>query len=356
MSQNKRVRIVDIARAAGVSPATVSRLLNQKEGEIKVGEETRSRILNAIDELGYERSLISSLLRSEKTGIVSAVCRNVGGTFLNMLMQHVMHAAHEQNIELLVSSTRLDSRDIEAQAAILQGQLFDGFLVLGTAPTYETVINRFKSMNKPFVSVATGMATRPPLVNVDEALGINLLMSHLSSLGHQRIAFLGNINSVPSQERFDAYQAYLKPLGLTLPDAYVQNNLMYTPEDKSFVSEVHKGAAQAAQQLMQLDEPPTAILCVADGYAAGAVKGLLQMGLRIPEDISVVGFDGSLESEIYHPPITTIRQPVEQIASAAIELLLKLIDNPEDIDHLEQHMIIKPELLVRSSTTNPNTA
>lgn len=355
MAGKKRVRIVDIAKAAGVSPATVSRMLNQKVGEIKVSNDTRHKILKAIEDLGYERALISSLLRAEKTGIISAVNRNVGGTFMSRLAHAIQVAAHDRNVEVLIGNTRADTGGIEAQLAMLQGQLFDGFLLLGDLPGYDNLIARLETLEKPHVSVGGGARSAPPRVSIDERDGVFQVLDYLRQLGHRRIAMLGHTRLISFRERIGAFKDYCARYeDMRVQPAWLINNDDYRHllTDADVGIELHPSAALAAQHVMQAADPPTAIMCVADGYAAAVIKGLRAIGLRVPEDVSVTGFDDSPEALVSQPEITTIRQPLRELARHSVDLLLALIDDPNR-DDVERLIIIPPELIIRDSCAAP---
>jgi DNA-binding LacI/PurR family transcriptional regulator len=357
MAGKKRVRIVDIAKAAGVSPATVSRLLNQKEGEIKVSNETRHKILTAIETLGYERALISSILSADKTGIISAVNRNVGGTFMSRLAHAVQVAAHERNVEVLIGSTRPDTGGIEAQLAMLQGQLFDGFLLLGDLPGYDDMIERLATLEKPHVSVGGGAKSAPPRVSIDEAAGVSMMLDYLRGLGHRRIVLLGHPRLISFRERITAFHedyAQHDPANWD-PTLLVNNdNYRHLLPDAELQVKLHPSAALAAQRIMQGENPPTAIMCVADGYAAAVIKGLRQIGIQVPDDVSVAGFDDSPEAVVSEPEITTIRQPISDLAQRAVNLLLDLVEDPTR-DDVERLVVVQPELILRASCAKPGS-
>jgi DNA-binding LacI/PurR family transcriptional regulator len=357
MTDKKRVRIADIAEAAGVSTATVSRVINEKDGDIRISDETRNRVLEAIDRLGYERNLFSFALRAEKTGIIGAVNRNPSGLFMSNLAHEILREAHERDVEILMAATYSEETSAKAQISMLQGQLFDGFLLLGDMPNYHKMIEQLRKLDKPYVSVFGGTSALPPLVHVDERKGMKLALDHLTELGHHKIAFMGSPSWVGIGERLEAFEKYLHRKGIPLPSSYMctMGDLAYAPESgQSFTKpSEHLLGAKHAQELMQLPDPPTAIFCATDGFAMQAIYGLSMLGISVPHDVSVVGYDGVPMTAYYNPPVTTVQTPIDQIAAEAIRLLLELIDSP-DTANMNNRVILEPKLIVRKSTARPD--
>lgn len=353
MLSKNEVSLADVAREAGVSATTVSRVLNKKPGDIRISEETRQRVLEAVERLGYKRNALAHALRSSKSGIVAAINRSVSGSRGSTFAHEIQRAAHELDVEILMGMMRLNEDGITAQINVLQEQLFDGFLILGEVPAYENLLPRLLSLGKPIVGVGTNSSHDAfPTVNVDNRAGAKLALAHLLELGHRRIGFLGSTSTYGVKARYETYVRFLADQGLALQPEYVSHmdNLVYQPEKLSYMEELHYIGIQSAQRLLQLPDPPTAIFCGADGFAIAAIKGALRLGIAVPGQVSIIGFDDSREAFQYEPELTTIRQPVRAIAQAAIRILLQLIDDPEDVS-LRQNVEIPPQLIIRGSTT-----
>lgn len=355
MQRKSRIGIKDIAEEAGVSISTVSKVLNNKIEGVRIRDETRKRVVDIAERLGYQPNPMASALRSNRTGIIGAVNRNMGGGFLSRLALQVQLAAQQKEIELFVTTMKDETNHVKAQLSILQGQLFDGFLLIGDLPNYRDLARRLKRLNKPYVSVAAGINVETPMIHTDEAKGIKFLLDYLTALGHTKIAFMGSLAWPLVLERLNMFHADMQARGLQVPARYVSDmgQLDYSPNDRTWPERDHRMAIRYAQLLMQQPDPPTAIFCATDGFAIGALKAAYHLGLNVPRDISIASFDGGYEAFMCQPELTTVRRPMEDVALAAIELLLALIENPED-ETLQKRILIEPKLIVRSSCAAPS--
>ncbi len=354
MVHKSKVGIRDIAAAAGVSIGTVSKILNNKTDGVRIGEATRQRVIATAQRLGYQANPFASALRSNRTGIIGAVNRNAGGGFMGALAHQVQLAARQRDIELFVGTMQNRADSVETQLSILQGQLFDGFLLLGDMPNYRGLARKLKNLEKPHVSAAAGLNVEVPMVNTDEMLGFRLILDYLTELGHQKIAFMGSPVWPLIRERLHIFEQCSAVKGLKVPIKYISkmDNHPYHPEDIHAAEPLHRAAIAHTKALLQQPDPPTAIVCATDGFALGALKGAAQLGLRVPADVSITGFDGNSEGITCQPELTTIRRPIEKVAGEAIDLLLALIDSPDDV-RLQKRILIAPELIIRASCAPP---
>jgi LacI family transcriptional regulator len=186
------------------------------------------------------------------------------------------------------------------------------------------------------VAVACGTKGVTPFVNIDEARGTLMGLEYLYALGHRRIGFIGSTHHAGIRERWAAFEGFVRDSGLIWDDAYLQPCL-YT----------RRASMEAIQRLLSLPIPPTAVLCTSDLQALGAISGAWHMGWRVPEAISILGFDDVEEASDTFPALTTIRQPVGEMAQQAMTLLTRLIQDPT-VDPLTQ-VIVEPRLMVRRS-------
>jgi len=317
---------------------------------VRIGAETRQRVIEIAQRLGYQPNLFAAALRSNRTGIIGAVNLNPGGWFMGRLGMEVQLAAQKRDVELFVGAVRSKADNVEAQLTILQGQLFEGFLLLGDMPSYRDVARRLKNLDKPYVSVATGTDIEPPLVHTDEARGMKMILDHLIDLGRRKIAFMGSLTWPLVPERLQLFRKHLTIRGLAFPDNFVSavDCFPFQPEEFADLERLRRVAIQHAKSLLRQPDPPTAIVCAADGFALGALKGALQLGVAVPRDVSVTSFDGTDGTFACQPELTTLRRPMEKVAAEAIDLLLALIDSPDDAA-LEKRILVEPELIVRDS-------
>lgn len=356
MAKRKKVTINDIAREAGVSIGLVSRVLNDDEST-RVRSETRQRILSIAEKRGYAANPFAAALRTERTGIIGVLSPNLSGTFLGSLTMALQRAAVEQGIELLIALPKSDSQGITSQFQRMQAMLFDGFLLLSNALDYQDTLRRLQIIEKPYVSVCAGLHMEGPLVNSDDMAALQIAVDYLYELGHRRIALLYNSNWPLERDYKHYFMQALKTHGLLIrPERIIDiHDALYTPQSLDFQETWTIKPAEAAKRLMQMPDPPTAILCSNDAFAVACIKGLMQMGLRIPVDVSVIGYNNEMISTLFHPELTTIRQPLEEIAATAIDLLRSLLSRHR-IDRAELvsiRQIIRPELIERESCASP---
>jgi len=351
MSQ-KPVSITDIARKVGVSTTTVSRVLNDAKGDIPISAKTRKLVLETASRLGYQRNPFASALRTSRSGIVGAVSPNVSGTYVSVLGHHLQLAAHKLGIELLIGSTRVESEKIAGQLSILQSQIFDGVLFLCDHPYHQKLLNHEARFSKPYVHVMSESEQAAPVVAVDNEIGVALALDHLTELGHTRIAFIGSPAWPGDRQRMRVYKAYLQAHGLPFHEELVSDlgQIPYTPEMTNFVEQIRHAATEHAYRLVAQKHRPTAIFCASDGYAADVLKAVYRLGLRVPDDISIVGYGDQHEALITYPELTTVRIPNDVIAEAALKLLMDLIEDPESEHLLQTRIYVAPELIIRNST------
>jgi len=337
MSPQKRITIADVARAAGVSTGTVSRVLNQRSGDIKISEETRKLVLETAHHLGYSPNPFATALRCQRTGMIGAIVRDIGDPFLSLMLRETQRAARSLGVDMLFGHAEYDLDIVGRHLAFMHSHWFDGLLLLGDMPGDQAVIDELVTSNTPFVAVACGERSPYPSVNVDEAAGVKLAFEYLYSLGHRRIAFIGNLKHGGIKQRLVHFQRLL-----------VEHDLFWSDDYMRQCGNNRAAALDCAQSLLSLPTPPTAIFCATDLAALGAMNGALRMELRVPEDVSIIGFDDVEGTADTFPALTTIRQPIGDMASQAVRLLMQLIER-EILEEEENQVVVQPRLIVRQS-------
>ncbi len=334
---SKKVTIAEVAKEAGVSIATVSRVLNRRKGKIKISEETKTTVQQAAKRLGYQADPFASALRTRRSGLFGAIIRDLRDPFLTKVFINMQEAAFEKGIELLLGHANYDVVTAGRQASIMSSLWFDGLILLGDIPGDLDVMERLLESKKPCVAVACGPRNDLPSINLDEDKGSIQALDYLYSLGHRRIACCGDPSILGVKERLLCYQDYVRERGLIQEEGYYQvcsNNQME--------------AAHCASELMKLPHPPTAIFCGTDLIALGVINQLHRSGKRVPEDFSVIGFDDIEEDVEMFPSLTTIRQPADVIAEHAINLILQMRNG--SVENLgSTNILIQPELIIRES-------
>ena len=223
------------------------------------------------------------------------------------------------------------------QASIMSSLWFEGLLLLGDIPGNLEVMRQLQESKKPCVAVACGPRNDFPSINLDEDAGTILALDYLYALGHRRIACFGDPNILGVKERLLCFQEYARDKGLILEEGYVQ-----------VCSNNQLDASRCASELMKLANPPTAIFCGTDLIALGVINQIHRSGKRVPQDFSVIGFDDIEEDVEMFPTLTTIRQPAEEIAEKAVDLILRVRDG--SVENLGSiNILIQPELVIRES-------
>lgn len=333
----KRITIAQVAAEAGVSIATVSRVLNQRPGKIKISEETGQAVRLAAQRLGYQADPIASALRSGRSGLLGAIIRDIRDPFLVQLFTKMQEVARTSGFELLLGHADYDLAVADRQARIMSSLWFDALILLGDIPGDASIIRQLQQNKKPCVAIASGLRDDLPSITLDEEAASNLALDHLLALGHRRIACVGDPNAVGIQARLQLFDAYAARHDLIVEDGYRQ-----------YCSNHRLEAGQCAAALMALPVPPTAIFCGTDLIALGVIAHLHRRGEAALPRVSVVGFDDIEESSEAYPALTTVRQPVNEFAHEAIRLLLGLLNGEEQPTRPAQ-ILIEPQLVIRDS-------
>jgi LacI family transcriptional regulator, repressor for deo operon, udp, cdd, tsx, nupC, and nupG len=330
-------RLADIAAQAGVSEATVSRVLNGKPG---VAASTRQSVLAALDVLGYERPV---RLRQRSAGLVGLITPELDNPIFPAFAQVIGQALTRQGwTPVLATQTPGGSTEDELTEMLVDrgvaGIIFVSGLHADTSADMQRY-ERLRAQGVPFVLI-NGFSdkVRAPFVSPDDRAAVHLAVTHLVALGHRRIGLaLGPERYVPVQRKIEGFLAAVREkLGLSEAGAreLVQHSLFSL-----------EGGQAAASAL--LERGCTAMVCASDMMALGAVRAARQRGLEVPGDVSVVGFDDSPLIAFTDPPLTTIRQPVQAMGQAAVGALLEEIGGTP-APHSE--FVFLPELVVRGST------
>jgi DNA-binding LacI/PurR family transcriptional regulator len=327
-------RLSDVAKQAGVSQATVSRVLNGKAG---VAESTRQAVLVALDVLGYERPTKLRGERGRLVGLMLPELQNpIFPAFADVVGGSLAQGGYTPVLCTLTTGGISEGEYIEL---LLQHQI-SGIIFAGGLYTQADARHdhyaRLRELRMPTVTVsAPYMDLGFPCVSCDDGVAAEQAMGHLLSLGHRRIGLLlGPPDHMPSRRKLTAARAVASRAGIEFGERDIAHSL-YSLE----------AAQTAASRLIAAGV--TGIVCASDPMALGAIRAVRRAGLDVPRDVSVVGFDDSALMTSIDPPLTTVRQPIESMARTAIELLLGQIAGTA-VPHDE--LLFEPELVVRSST------
>ena len=330
MDSTPRVTIREVAAQAGVSVATVSKVINGRYG---VAADTMARVNAVINDLGYQASLVAQSLRNHRTNVIGILVADLE-PFSAELLKGAADAIRGSGFEMVVYSAGGLADDHvgweRRYLSRLSGTLIDGAVLV--TPTVVDV-----NYGAPIVAIDphTGQSELPT-IDSDNLRGGQLATAHLLGLGHRRIAMLsGRPDLESSRLREQGYRQAMAAAGVPVS------------EDLILVGGYDaQASADCTRTLLTSAQPPTAIFAANDVSAIAAIQAAVGLGLRVPADLSVVGFDNIPESALCAPPLTTVNQPIRQMGERSIQLLLRLMRG----DHVEDtHITLQTDLVVRQS-------
>jgi DNA-binding LacI/PurR family transcriptional regulator len=332
------VRMKEVASRAGVSVKTVSNVVN---GYLHVAPSTRERVQRAIDEMGYRPNLSARSLRSGRTGIIAVAVPRLDEPYFAELAAAVIAVADARGCTVLVEQTDgLVEREQLAVAGI-RPDLIDGLILSPLALGADDLLGP-SGASTPLVLLGERISdTRHDHVAIDNVGAARLATEHLLSLGRTGVAAIGAMDAVTAQTaqlRRTGYRAALDAAGLAVLPAHEQEVAGFTRE----------AGARAADRLLDLPNRPEAVFCFNDLLALGALHALHRRGVRVPEDIAVIGVDDIAESRFSTPTLSTVAQDVDEIARLAVDALLRRVAGGADDPPRE--VTVPHTLLVRDST------
>ena len=328
--------IYTVAKRAGVSTATVSRVLSRPQ---VVAPATRSRVLQAVEDLGYAPNSAARHLRTLRSRKLLVTVPDITNPFFAPILQGIEDAAHRDGYAVLLGDTQHDETREERYAMMLKRKEADGLIFLGhrLPPAAQDLI---RSVAPNCAPVVNGCEFSPrlgvPGVHIDNVRAAGDAMDHLYRLGHRRIGIVtGPLVSPLSQDRLRGAKSRAR-------QAKAEDDLIVVTGNFSIPS-----GAQAADILFSQPVPPTAIFCFNDEMAMGVIDVARQRGVRVPYDLSVVGFDDIRFAAYVDPPLTTIAQPMREIGEGSVRLLLEILSGRTTAP---QSVTLPHTLIIRSTT------
>ncbi len=341
------VTIYQVAKAAGVSPSTVSNLLNGRPGRML--PETRTRVEQTIERLGYRPNRAARQLRTGRVQVIGLVVPSVANPFWGTFARHLEAAALDAGYHVLLCNSERDPDRERGYVEELWADGIRGVVLCSSLPSLEHLLPMVHDGLGLVAFDRTAQIGDPEsLVNIslDNVVGAQLATRHLLELGHTRLAFVsGSLRSVNRRERFRGFTETLEEAGLDPADALVWSGGADHRYGDLDVAELGR---TAAVELLASDRPPTAILAINDMCALGVCAGIRDAGLQVADDVSVIGFDDIVLADLAAPPLTTIRQPLPEMAAAAFEQLRLGIESGQPVPG--KSLLMRPELVVRAST------
>lgn len=333
----KPASIYDVAKLAGVSIKTVSLVVNQRPN---VSSKTRAAVLEAIRDLSYRPNVFARGLASDRSYLIALLCDRPSTGYVSDLQFGALDRCREAGYHLVVEPLECPPEDLSRRVRkLLTSAGLHGVIITPPLCDSTPLLNEIVRAHTPCVRLSPGIPV-PGLTTVgidDHKAGYDVT-AYLISLGHRRIGFVkGHPSHGACKNRFNGYRAALAAFDVPFDDNLCAQGFF------SFQS-----GREAGEQILSQKPPPTAIFAANDDMAAGVLAAAQRFRLRVPDDLSVVGFDDSMAAKIVWPQLTTCRQPVKEIASSAIDLLLKWDAKAKPADLRLDH-----ELIVRDSTARP---
>ena len=319
-----------------LSPATISLVLNNAPGVRSIPQETRDRVTEAAAKFDYRPSFYARSLRKRQSFLVGVLVPELSDSYTAQVLAGVEEYLIEEGYFYLTASHRRKPDLMEEYPRLLLDRSVEGFLVIDTVLTH--------GMNLPVVAVAGHRKIEGVTdVVLDQRRAAELMLRHLYKLGHRKIAFMrGGSHSSDADDRWKHLMAVAKELRLQVqPELTVQ---LVSRDSTPLLG------LSPTKELLSRDVYFTALVCYDDLAAIGAIRAIIDHGLKVPEDISVVGFDDSEGASYHNPSLTTIRQPLHQMGAVAARILLRRIRGEEEFPLV---VPIVPELVIRESTCPP---
>lgn len=326
--------IRDVSKEAGLSIATVSRALSAPE---KVSKDSLKKVHLAIDKLQYRPNMLSQKFRNKTANSIVVLVPNIANLFFTTVIRGIERIAQKRGFSVLLGDTRDSLQREQEYINLVETRQADGIIQLRPYSFENSVLPKANVL----AVNASGCENTPyPVVRIDNVGTAKEVVQYLISLGHNHIGVISGLQKNPhSIDRMKGYKQALAEANLDYDPALVAEG------DFTFWSGLN-----AAEHFTRMQKLPTAIFCMNDEMAIGAMKGLKAKGLRIPQDISITGFDDLEVSRYVDPPLTTISQPAEKLGEKSAELLFQLID---DLAPSQTEYVLPVELVIRQSTAVP---
>lgn len=328
----RTARIYEVARSAGVSIATVSRVAN---GTAPVDARTEKRVRAAMERLGYRPHALARGLAARRSHTIGLLITDILDPYFSEIVRGAQAQAELSDYAVLLGDASVHAAPDDVLVRRLLERRVDG-LIVASSRTTEEYAALLKAEDVPVVCINGPRGQFGHAVRIDHRAGATLAIAHLVELGHRRIAHVTGLAGVPTQEeRLAAYRSALREAGLRYDPRLVVSGAGKLDESR-----------EAAGRLLELDPPPTALFAFNDRSAIGCYQAIREKGLRVGPDVSVLGFDDILMASWVEPPLTTVRQPREEMGRLAIDMLLSVLRGGSAADEV----VVAPTLVVRGST------
>lgn len=333
-----KATIYDIAQQAGVSTATVSKVIN---GSGRISAVTRMNVLRIMEELNYQPSVVASALTGKQTFTLGLLLPDLANPFFAEIARNIEDRAHEKGFSVMICSTDNMMERTERNITFFKQKRVDGILIATGAVDAGTLDRLLKSI--PIVLLAREIPMMEvDTIRVDDYLGGSIAVKHLLANGHRHIGVIAEDTALvtSSMERIRGYQSALQ-----------QQSIPYHPEWIVQVKDFNpQTAKEAAGRLIDAYPEITAVFACNDLLATAVIQAAHERNLTVPGDLSIVGFDNTQLATIVHPPLTTVAQPIQEMARFAVDVIVNKINDRYSV---KQQVVMLPELVTRSSVSAP---
>lgn len=334
-----KATIYDVAKEAGVSIATVSNAIN---GKGNVSKKRREQILKIMEQMNYQPNVNASALMGKKTYTLGLLIPDISNPFFSEIARAIEDQAHQLGYSVIMCSTDNKDERVERYIGLLEQKNVDGILI-GTGVDNLDILTNLQAKNIPIVMISRETsALEVDTVVVDDFVGGLMAAQHLAEMGHRQMAILSEQLKVSSaRERIRGFKQGLQDLQIPFDDHNI-----------AICDYMIQEGRRAAGELLAREDRPTALFCCNDVLAIGALQEARSIGIKVPEELSIVGFDDTILAAVVDPPLTTIAQPIASMAKQAFQLLISHLDESEAV---KKRIVLRPEINIRQSTAKAKT-
>ena len=328
--------IKDVAKMAGVSTTTVSHVINKTRF---VAKETEEAVMQAIKSLKYSPSAVARSLKVNTTKSIGMIVTTSESPYFAEIIHAVEDHCYRQGYSLFLCNTQNDPEKIKNHVEMLAKKRVDGLLVMCSEYTQHSldVLSGFSSV--PMVVMDWGPNVDTDIIEDNSFTGGYIATKHLIDCGHKAIGLIaGELDKTTARTRYEGFVKAMNEANLSIHENWIMEGF-FEPED----------GYECMNKILSQDNLPTAVFCCNDVMALGAISAITEKGLRVPDDISIIGYDNIHSSRFYAPPLTTIHQSKSRLGAQAVNLLFERIANKDNNNHEKHRIAIHPELVLRKS-------
>ena len=328
--------IKDVAKMAGVSTTTVSHVINKTRF---VAKETEEAVMQAIKSLKYSPSAVARSLKVNTTKSIGMIVTTSESPYFAEIIHAVEDHCYRQGYSLFLCNTQNDPEKIKNHVEMLAKKRVDGLLVMCSEYTQHSldVLSGFSSV--PMVVMDWGPNVDTDIIEDNSFTGGYIATKHLIDCGHKSIGLIaGELDKTTARTRYEGFVKAMNEANLSIHENWIMEGF-FEPED----------GYECMNKILSQDNLPTAVFCCNDVMALGAISAITEKGLRVPDDISIIGYDNIHSSRFYAPPLTTIHQSKSRLGAQAVNLLFERIANKDNENHQKHRIAIHPELVLRKS-------